>query len=568
MLLVLLINVAVAPPTPAVEESNPIRRVYAPHFPGEIKPWRTVVFWFGRVTLTENSVDVRVGYNDEELYLEAVIVDRLLWFDPDSPSGEIDEWDAVSIYLDPGTEAAYQFVTQLSTQAVFVNEGTGWTKSEVPFSVSTVWRGGGWNNNDVADRGWGGTFHISFADLGLYQAPNKGTQWRLAVAVHDRDDTEGTAILDTVWPESFGHDEISSWGKLVFGLPSYTPQPASVGGTVVIREGLENAAVPDAAVGGTIPHLCGDYLDGAFWKEWPNLNYGDEDTFSIHNQADMADWPCFARYYVSFPLDTLPPGKTIVSATLTLHHWGNADWEAAYPSYIWVYSLRDAWNEGTITWNNAPLATDNLDVVRVDVLTPEISPGWPGVPYNWNVTQAVAEAYAAGRPVSLALYSSDTAYNSGKYFTSSETGDWNAEGRPTLTVVWGEPLATVRKGVWPVAPTEGQVVTYTLALLGNGQALTLTDDLPTQVSAPRSIQVAGGAMADYDRRGHRLIWNDSLSVGHPVTITFPVTVQAVGPLAVFNTALLTDAEELVSTDTAVFIVDAHRIWLPLVMRSQ
>ena len=43
-----------------------------------------------------------------------------------------------------------------------------------------------------------------------------------------------------------------------------------------------------------------------------------------------------------------------------------------------------------------------------------------------------------GAPVRLALYEADWAYHSGKYFYASDTGDWNAEGRPTLTVTWGQ----------------------------------------------------------------------------------------------------------------------------------
>ena len=30
-------------------------------------------------------------------------------------------------------------------------------------------------------------------------------------------------------------------------------------------------------------------------------------------------------------------------------------------------------------------------------------------------------------------------YHSGKYFTTLESEDWNAEGRPTLRVRWGDP---------------------------------------------------------------------------------------------------------------------------------
>ena len=52
---------------------------------------------------------------------------------------------------------------------------------------------------------------------------------------------------------------------------------------------------------------------------------------------------------------------------------------------------------------------------------------------------AVAEAYASGAPVRLALYSADSDYHSGKYFVTSETGDWNEVARPTLQVRWGDP---------------------------------------------------------------------------------------------------------------------------------
>ncbi len=51
-----------------------------------------------------------------------------------------------------------------------------------------------------------------------------------------------------------------------------------------------------------------------------------------------------------------------------------------------------------------------------------------------------------------------------------------------------------------------------------------------------------------------------------MTITFPVTVQVAGPLAVFNTVNLIDADGLVSTDTATMIVDARRVVLPLILK--
>ena len=66
-------------------------------------------------------------------------------------------------------------------------------------------------------------------------------------------------------------------------------------------------------------------------------------------------------------------------------------------------------------------------------------PGWPGVPYEWDISGAVAEAYTSGEPLRLALYSADSEQHSGKYFVSSDTDEWNTEGRPTLEVYFGDP---------------------------------------------------------------------------------------------------------------------------------
>lgn len=152
----------------------------------------------------------------------------------------------------------------------------------------------------------------------------------------------------------------------------------------------------------------------------------------------MADWPCFAKYYVTFPLDGIPSGKVIISATLTLHQFGNAGEPGqAQPSWIQALVASADWQENTITWNNALPAYENIGGAWVEPLAEH--PGWPGVPRRWDVSYAVARAYSRGEPLRLVLYSADSAYHSGKYFVSSDTGDWNSEGRPRLEVVWGNP---------------------------------------------------------------------------------------------------------------------------------
>ena len=57
----------------------------APYFADRIKYAETAIFWFGRVTSTENYADVRVGYNASELYVNLAAFDRRLWYQT-SPS--------------------------------------------------------------------------------------------------------------------------------------------------------------------------------------------------------------------------------------------------------------------------------------------------------------------------------------------------------------------------------------------------------------------------------------------------------------------------------------------------
>jgi hypothetical protein len=241
---------------------------------------------------------------------------------------------------------------------------------------------------------------------------------------------------------------------LVFGLPAYSPPASTSGGTVTVRHGLDGRLVLDAAVGGGTN--CGLGLD--FWTQWGNQNYAGLDRFNVQNQHDVADWPCFSKYYVTFPLDAVPAGKVIVSAQLTLYQIGSAGdgWQPLpESSFIQVLTTDGDWRENTLTWNNAPLAAENLGGIWLDPVTS--SPQWPGIPRQWDVSRAVAQAYAARGPLRLVLYSADAAYHSGRYFSSSDAGDWNAAGRPALSITWGNP---------PGAPTATATRTPTAVARG------------------------------------------------------------------------------------------------------
>lgn len=305
---------------------------------------------------------------------------------------------------------------------------------------------------------------------------------------------------------------------------------------------------------------CGSGHEGG-----TETNHGDDASLYLGSEIQPTHFPCFNKSYLRFSLGSIPPGKVILSATLTLHHWGGASFDPFYtPSFVWLSSVIDPWNELTIHWNNAPLAQENYSMTRIPPKTTQLK--WPGDPYNWDATQAVAEAYATGQPVSFALYDSTTGRDSSKYLTSSETGDWNVEGRPRLTVVWGRAVGSIDKRVQPIAVTRGQSVVYTLSLLGSGQALSLSDNLPPQVGPPGPIQVTNGAAPSYNPGKHQLIWNGTPALGESVTIAFPVAVIVDGPLAVFNTATIAQATGEVTSDSTVFFVDPYQVWLPIVRR--
>ncbi|MFO7624526.1 MAG: hypothetical protein R6V73_09245, partial [Anaerolineales bacterium] len=82
-------------------------------------------------------------------------------------------------------------------------------------------------------------------------------------------------------------------------------------------------------------------------------------------------------------------------------------------------------------------ALENISRTWVEPIT--VFPGWPGVPWTWDVSQALSQAYHSGQPLRLAFYSADGPMHTGKYFISSDTEEWNELGRPALIVNWGEP---------------------------------------------------------------------------------------------------------------------------------
>ena len=559
-------------------QANPTRRVNAPHFVGDVPFSQSAIFWFGQVTPVANYADVRVGYNDSQLVVRVAAFDRRLWYDLSPSPGDLTAWDSVTLFLDMAGNVgaapapnAYRFDGQLvwwesprtRWQAAYWGDGSAWVLASIPFTTTSGWRGDA-PNNDVDDRGWQLTYQIPFASLELSGPPPLGTAWGIALALHDRDDALGTPIADQVWPEAMHPQQSVTWGQLAFGMPTFEPQPTVPGGTVLIRQGLDGAVVVDADVGGS--SVCGNQAAPEFFPTWGSLNYAGKDFSNVQNQGDVADWPCFAKYYVTFPLDRLPAHEEIVSATLILRQWGHAGegWDPGpQPSLIQVLTVAQDWSEAALTWNNAPLAVEN---VAATWSVPLADPGWPGEPRSWDVTRAAAEAYAAGTPLRLALYEGDWAYHSGKYFYTSD--NWDESARPTLEIAWGHPLGSIEKTATPRSGRQGDPIAYTLGFLGTGQRLTLTDTLPVGASAPGPITWEGTSVAPvYSAAQHRLTWSDIPPAGQQVAIHYSVNITASNPRALINVANLNETGGGTSTATVTVLANAHTVFTPLIQRS-
>jgi hypothetical protein len=429
--------------------SSAARRVHAPTYPAEIWWGGTGIFWFGKITPSENYADVRVAHNATDLFIRVTVFDRRIWCNTNAGETDPTAWDTVALALDVnGNRSAapdtndYRLIAPFSAGVGCVDgnwtrayRGTGatWSPASIAFSSDSWYRGLGGPNQNADNEGWVITFQIPFGSLGLASAPNPGTAWGLGVTLYDRDSATNTFIPSKAWPETFTPNQPDAWGEMVFGLPSaYVAPPATPRATITIKQGLNGATVPDADVGAWT--TCGAGLD--LWTQWGEKNYAGQTQVNIQNQEDVSDWPCFSKYYVTFPLTALPAGKKIISSTLTLYQFGNSGqgWTPPpFRSLIQVMTVNDNWNEATLNWNNAPLAGELISQSNVDPL--DTIPPWPGIPRAWDVSAAVARAYASGAPLRLVLYSADRPMHSGKYFYSS---DASPEGRPTLQVLWGE----------------------------------------------------------------------------------------------------------------------------------
>jgi hypothetical protein len=420
------------------------RRVNVPYFGSNAVPFnQTALFWFGDVTSADTYTDVRMGYNHTELFIDLHTVDRYLWYDTNTSAPNLSKDDNASVYLNTtstGSGNSYKFQTgvngykkRTNYQQAYTGSGTTWTSAKIPFTAVYGWQGHGFNGPE--DSGWSMTYHIPFSSLGFSGPPSQGASWRLAVQVQNQDTGKTPPPLpEKWWPTAATETTPSSWGQLVFGIPTYQPPQTSSKVVYNVRNKLNNQVVTDGMVGGSLS--CGN---GGLnrWTQWGTQSYPGATKINIQNETYISDWNCFSKFYITFPLPPLLQEKGVVKATVTLYEYANAGAQGQpNPSYIQVATINQDWNPATLSWNNAPMVQENINTILVNTKTQRVVPQ-PGLPITWDVSRAVAEANAAGQPLRLVFSTPADQHDSGKYFFSSSIGDWNAAGRPTLQVTLG-----------------------------------------------------------------------------------------------------------------------------------
>jgi hypothetical protein len=203
-----------------------------------------------------------------------------------------------------------------------------------------------------------------------------------------------------------------------------------VGAQAAATQVARVAFAGDSMLGGGTD--CGPTAWPDFFPAWGNQNYGTSPYVNVQMQWDIADWPCYAKYYAAWSLAELPAGARVVSATVEMRQFGNPGYGTGYEddatkdTVMQVFEVKERWNEASITWDNAPVPTENTGRTLIKPLPGDCqpTPHWyckPGIAYLFDVTEIVKRAQADGRSwASLALYTAAGQYHSGKYFSSRE----------------------------------------------------------------------------------------------------------------------------------------------------
>lgn len=453
---------------------------------------RSVPIWFGAVDAKNNYVEARLGYDDSVLMMRVAVFDRKIY--GSQSEAQFEKSDALRILIDlDGHDKATIDDKSLridasmgwhtpTTTSVLSGAGGVWTRTDTVanekrepridvIAAPRAYRGT--SQNEV--RGWHVEFLLGWKALGLSGPPKNAAAFRLGIEAYDSDSNDGSESgAPQRWPgKNMNLMTPSTWGRVIFsergmatwdqsgsrpgqGMPAYyvglnsglsisadASVPSTMGNEIAIREGLNGQTTEAASVGAAKTLCSGDdaYNFGTGASSWGNET--ERKYFHVQNQDDYADWPCFSKIYLKFPLSSIPKDQRVVAATLRMYHGtptsgGDQGARSLIQAFYVSNTVSDGapWTAANITWNNAPVPMANLAGTWGDRSGQEL--GWDKLPvWSWDVTPAVLTALTANDThISFALNSADTDYHTGKGFTHpTDFKDWGRQDqRPTLVV--------------------------------------------------------------------------------------------------------------------------------------
>lgn len=323
-------------------------------------------------------------------------------------------------------------------------------------------------------RGWSAERLIPWSELG--GKPASGDTWALS-AQH----------LGATWT-----------GTLRWDGPDY--RGTLPGNATVISMPL----VQDATQGGNTD--CGDWAWPTYHPNWGDTNVEAtkyREWWSVQNQWDTADWPCYVRYAATWALPQLPPGATLTGAWLDAYKFGHSGYpgESTGVNVIQAWELSPDWQEDSITWNNAPAPGENISRTPVgECVADNCQPGeW----HTFDVSEIVRRAYARSDvQASVLMYTAAGQYHSGRYFYSRQ-----GAAPPVVRIAYvidsttpaptAEPSATATPVQFPptvtATPTPISVATATATPMPTATSAPATathTPAPTSISTPTPAATA------------------------------------------------------------------------------
>jgi uncharacterized repeat protein (TIGR01451 family) len=153
------------------------------------------------------------------------------------------------------------------------------------------------------------------------------------------------------------------------------------------------------------------------------------------------------------------------------------------------------------------------------------------------------------------------------------------DGLPDLGAFeYGEPLpaygpqpltpdfSASKKQASQIAPSNGQIITYTITLVNQGSPLTgtlsLTDTIPTGLLYNPGTFSASSGSPD-DSTAPQLTWTGAVAVHLPIYLTYAVTVTAESPLLITNTVVANAGERVSIILTETILPNGRQYFLPI-----